>query len=191
MATRGPQNIFSGEILPVPPQLDDPESDAFNRKLIDYLRRLTGKLARFVDTGGSGAVSSIALCFDSDQSDFSTGIMLLSWTNQLHKNAEVFEFSAPSTEITVLSAGTYVVEIDVRLLKNVQHLINVYVNGVRPNYGKIVLQSDVDASYSFMIPVVLSANDVITIELDASAFGQVYAYADGTRLLITRLGDTE
>lgn len=191
MATRGPQNIFSGEILPVPPQLDDPESDAFNRKLIDYLRRLTGKLARFVDTSGSGTVSSIALCFDSDQSDFITGAMILSWTNQLHKNAEVFEFSAPSTEITVLSAGTYVVEIDVRLLKNVQHLINVYINGVRPNYGKIVLQSDVDASYSFMIPVVLSANDVITIELDASAFGQVYAYADGTRLLITRLGDTE
>ena len=186
MTTRGPQNIFSGEPLPVAPEVDNPEIDAFNRKLLDYLRRLTGKLARF-GGGSTSALKAIALYFTVDQSDFVTGIKILEWSNVIRQDSDTFQFSAPSTDITVLSAGDYVIEIDIRVLKNVPHEIYVKINGTVLAYGKIRFVPSGDDSYSYMIPVTLNANDVINITIDSSSIFATSAYADGTRLLITKI----
>ena len=186
MATKGPQNIYSGEILPVAPKVDDPEIDAFNRKLLDYLRRLTGKLARF-SGGSTSALKAIALYFTVDQTDFVTGVKTLEWSEVIRHDTDTFQFASPSTDVTVLSSGDYVIEIDLRLLKNVAHEVYVRINGSVPVYGAIHIQADVDTSYSFMIPVSLNANDVINITIDSSTLLATQAYADGTRLLITKI----
>lgn len=188
MATRGPQNIFSGEILPVAPKVDNPDVDAFNRKLLDYLRRLVGKLARF--SGGGTTLQAIALYFTTNQSDYVGGLKTLEWDTVINQDVTVFQFTSPSTDVMILTAGFYVIEFDLRLEKNTSTDIYVRVNGTVPAYGRINVVPSGGDSYSFMIPINFNANDVVNITIDSSAFFAVNAYADGTRLLITRLGDS-
>lgn len=186
MTTRGPTNILSGEIMPVAPDIKDPELAAFIRSLLDYLRRLTGKLARF--GGGSGVVPTFAASLNGDQSIVGS-VLTIQWENVIHRDIGVYAFEAPSHEIMIREAGTYSVEIDVRLLKNVPHVITVAVNGVVPVYGtSLVKPGDADLSYSFMIPVVCAVNDVITVIVDDQGFGNCTVEASGTRLLISKIG---
>ncbi|MHA2265859.1 MAG: hypothetical protein ACXAEN_25995, partial [Candidatus Thorarchaeota archaeon] len=62
--------LVSGEPMPIPPKVDDPELEAFHRKLMDYLRRLTTKLSN-TEFGGSadvGVIETFAATIDGDQS---------------------------------------------------------------------------------------------------------------------------
>lgn len=185
MATRGPNNIYSGEIMPVAPEIKDPELAAFHRNLLDYLRRLTGKLARFGGGGDGGTgVKSLAsyalLQFDSAK-------FAIVWEASLWQD-DIFTFSGPASQITVLESGNYTVEVDWCVFKNFSdHVLYIKVNGSSSTYREsFLLTPDVGRTYSFMIPLVLNANDVVTIEIESS--GDV-GCQEGTRLLITKLGD--
>ncbi len=185
MATRGPQNIFSGEILPVAPKIEDPELDAFVRKLLDYLRRLTGKLARF--SGGGGGTSTLKTLATTALSQADAVPFDVVWEASLWQD-DIFSFTGPSTSITVLESGYYVVEVDWRIYKNfTDHRITVYVNGVSTelHYASYIPNADVDKHYSYMIPLILAANDVLTLRVQSSSDVGV---VDGTRLLITKVG---
>lgn len=188
MTTRGPNNIFSGEPLPLIPDVKDPEMAAFLRNLIDYLRRLTGKLARFTGPAGvgSGAVKSLASHALLQIASGPSGAFDIVWESSLWQD-DNFSFTGPSARITVLEAGFYGVEVDWRVAKNfADHRLHVNVNGSTQTYMEsFVPGPEVDKTYSYMIPVVLAVNDVVTINVSSSSD---VACEDGTRLLITKLG---
>lgn len=186
MTTRGPNNIFSGEPRPLIPDVKDPEMAAYLRNLDDYLRRLTGKLGRFTGpTGGtsSGAIKSLATYagFQAASAPFD-----ISWNASLWQD-DNFDFLGPDTEITVLEAGFYVVEVDWRIAKNFSdHQLHTNINGSTQTYMESFVPDPITGgTYSYMIPVVLAVNDIITINISSSSD---VGCEDGTRLLISKLG---
>lgn len=187
MTTRGPNNIFSGEPLPLVPNFTDPETAAFTRNLIDYLRRLTGKLSRF-SSSGSGGELVFSACLSTDQilGDGIGGGAAVKWTQTLRKDS-AFQVNTPFDIIRVLTTGFYVVEVDFLLKKRYPPTVAIVTkNGLALSYGVTKPFVDAfDSSASLMVPVNLSANDELGIvisgidELDKT----------GTRLLVTKIGD--
>ena len=105
-------NIFSGEQLPVAPRVENAEMEAFHRKLLDYLRRLSGKLDRFT-TGNNGAViPAVSLYLASDQ-NLAASYTALSWSNELWRDLEAFAHSGAF--VRVVTNGLYLITIDVEL----------------------------------------------------------------------------
>lgn len=116
----GPK-LFSGEPLPVAPKTDDPEIDAFFRKLLDYLRRLAGLLNQFVGPppppGAGGETPSIACYFTADQ-DSDNVFNHISWTQDVWKDGP-FDHDTVGTpwEVLVLEDGFYLISLVLRTLK--------------------------------------------------------------------------
>ena len=196
MATRGASNIYSGEPLPVPPKVDDAEVDAFNRKLIDYLRRLTGKLARFSGGSSSGTVSTVALSLSADYPG-SLVDYLIPFDNQIQRDS-IFELGATLGTVKVLQAGCYSVEHDVTIAKNFQ--VELRVARVDSGGAEITTEDYAYTSitgpspgmtYSSCVPLQLSAGDYIGVFIRCTdGISVIDVWKNGTRLLVTRLGDT-
>jgi len=185
MATRGASNIYSGEPLPVPPKVDDVEVDAFNRKLIDYLRRLTGKLARFAGGGGSSVLVFSAYIV----SDYIPGLATfdIPWTEILREDS-IFSHSADGTSITVAQAGFYIVEVDFTPYKNFNPtVLEIQVNGVTPTWATSHFVVTSQDTYSSMTPLVLSAGDIVTTRIGNGTDMGLYQY--GTRIVVSHIGD--
>lgn len=188
MATRGQNNIFSGEPMPVAPKIDDPELAGFVRNLLDYLRRLTGKLAQFTTSSGIGGAPAFAATLIVDQSNLGSALTI-QWTNVVHRDIDVFDFTTPDTDIIIRQQGEYSVEVDIQVLKNVHHELTITVNGVTIDWSHSkFLPGDADLSYSFMVPVHCDVGDVIQARLDCAPFGGIAVEASGTRILVTKLG---
>jgi hypothetical protein len=115
--------IFSGEPLPIPPRRpNDPELEAFHRKVIDYLRRLTGKLNPFVDPpdppdGSPGTVQTFVAILEGDTADSVPVLPFpLEWTRCIHNDGGTYSHSGGTNpeEIKILQDGVYVVQVDVK-----------------------------------------------------------------------------
>lgn len=107
--------IYSGEPLPIAPRVADPELEAFHRKILDYLRRLTAKLDGS-GTGGtgppgppgaSGPLPTLSLYSSLDFFTSSSWVPI-EWNQALRHDA-VYDHSIvqASYEIKVLENGFY------------------------------------------------------------------------------------
>lgn len=191
MTTRGPNNIFSGEPLPLVPNFTDPETAAFARNLIDYLRRLTGKLARFSGAGGS-TVLEFAAYAQAQSLGVGAGVTAgIPWNVELRKDS-LFTHATDSPAVRVSETGLYVVECDVQIFKNfaVDFSVSKTDNGGNiistPVYaGSHYPAPGVSESVSFMVPIQLSAGDYVSVVMvQDDAF-----VSAGTRVWITKVKD--
>jgi hypothetical protein len=190
------QRIFSGEPLPVPPNLKNPEADSFNRKLIDYLRRLSAKIDRF--TGGGDGADGNVLVFaaykSSTQSISDSAFDPITWDEVIRRDS-IFTFTPGSAIIEVSETGFYVVEMDIMMFKNVT--LELKLSTVDAGGTEI---DDIDYGYSeyspslpnltlsVMIPVELNAGDRISLfGLSQLMAGANDVINSGTRLLISRI----
>ncbi len=193
MTTRGPTNIFSGEIMPVAPKIDDPELSAFVRNLLDYLRRLTGKLSRFTGTN-TGASVLVFAAYADDQEYLSAGDNQIVWTHRLRQDSP-YSWSSPSAQIQVSQPGFYLVLVDLMFHPGAAIDTDVWISKVqgttilstaRYGYSEYGLTDAVSPnnSHTFECPVVLSAGDTIAIYASASS---VSLLERGTRITILHL----
>lgn len=185
----GGKRIFSGEPLPIQPLIKEPELDAFHRKILDYLRRLTAKLDRFVaPPTGTGNVTVFSAYKDADQTFYEGAESKILWEVELRKDSP-FTFEAGSSDIEVTEDGFYILEVDIRSIKNLPYTVYVRVTDTLPVYALSHFTPSVDDTFSIMVPLVLVAGDVITVSILLEAGGDAFIYADGTRLLITHIGE--
>jgi len=195
------QKIFSGEPLPVPPKVSDPEVDAFHRKLIDYLRRLAGKLGTYVDdnpTGGANVTKAfIAYPSETNTPDnaYSATSENIRWQNILRSDS-IYTYDSTFAFIEVSEAGTYIVHCDVLTSKNFDTSFDVVISdgtgGIDPATPSYVTTypflsgSPSGDSWSFMCPLILTANQRIGVRI--TTVDQVLQH-EGTRLVIEKLED--
>lgn len=191
------QRIFSGEPLPVPPNMKNPEVDAFNRKLIDYLRRLAAKIDRFTGTGGDGADGNVlvfAAYKDTEDTFDDTTPTPVPWDVVIRQDS-IFTFTAPSAIIQVTEAGFYVVEVDLAPFKNLPFFVHVGIvdaggsetDDIDYSYSGFPI-SNTNQSGSMMVPLELAANDRISVfAVSTSATGTNSWVVNGCRILISRI----
>lgn len=188
MTTRGPNSIFSGEIMPLAPELKDPELNAFHRNLLDYLRRLTGKLSRHVG-GGGGTVETFSAYANEQSLGTGAVVALIPWNNELLKDS-TYTHDVDSGVITVSQSGLYIVHCDVQIFKNFAAVFRVakvdsggtdisletYIESTYPSPG-------VAESVSFMVPLLLDAGESLGVFM-----AQTDAYVSpGTRIAVNRI----
>lgn len=197
MASRGPNNIFSGEPLPIAPKINDPEIDAFNRKLLDYLRRLVGKLSRFSNGDGGGTTVQVFAASTSVDLNPGAGATLpLPWDTEIRRDS-IYTLSVGNTVIRVSETGFYVVEVDVTVNKNFQFrvMVSIVDSGGTEIVTEDYMKSDVTGpstgqTYSFMVPVNLTAGDYIsTILYVTDGVNDAAILKLGTRVLVTKIAD--
>lgn len=195
MTTRGPANIYSGEILPVAPETKNVELDVFNRKLLDYLRRLVGKLSRF-----SGSTASVPVFAASMTVDRNPGVIsyVVEWDSEIRKDS-IYSISSSKQIITVAETGLYSVEVDIAINKNFQTGIDV----AKVDSGGNVLSTEdylkskindptLGHTYSYMVPIALTAGEslsIIVYSIDMVNLVEVLKL--GTRILISKIGDAQ
>ncbi len=186
--------IFSGEPLPVPPKTSNPELDAFHRKVVDYLRRLAGRLD-LTGGGGGGSGNQVEVFAAHREPGVDVQIVTgageaaIPWEIEVRKDPS-FTHSANSSVVTVNQDGFYIVEVDVTNAKNALLEFHINVNGTPVDYsysGDIsVFASIAYETYSFVVPLNLNNGDgieVIMTQFDATTVGK------GTRILVTRIGE--
>lgn len=126
-------SIFSGEPLPIAPRVDSNELSVFHRKLLDYLRRLSGILDREImpDGGGGGPPSAdtTPLIFsaftDTTQDCGVSAETILVWNTTLRKDS-IYDFTDDDGHIQLNRTGHYVVTVDIAFLKNLPCAVNLY-----------------------------------------------------------------
>lgn len=209
MSTRG-QKIFSGEPLPVPPRVDNAEIEAFHRKLIDYLRRLTAKIGTYVDdtptpTGGE-THHKVFVAYPSETNSPDNGYgasgslgvpatEIVRWQNTIRSDS-IYSYDSTYAFITVSETGTYVVHCDILTTKNFATTFRVVTtdalgvaDGNEPVYGEFYPYLSGSASgdsMSFMVPVELTAGQRIAVEITTD--DQIIQH-EGSRLFIEKMED--
>lgn len=185
----GGKTIFSGEPLPVAPPIKDPELNAFHRKLIDYLRRLTGKLNQYVGAG-NGLETFVTTIAGEANATLGSDWAPIDWTLDIRKDA-VYEHSISSNQeqITVLLAGLYIILCDLWLDTGPTFPVSTRVVILDPEgfveYGFTELGAE--GSLSMAVPVVLKADKVIRIDAKDSGGGGDFLKTRGCRLTILRV----
>jgi len=193
------QRIFSGEPLPVPPNMKNPEVDAFNRKLIDYLRRLSAKIDRFTGTGGDAADGNVlvfAAYKTKVQSVSDAAYDPITWDETIRSDT-AFTFTPGQAVIQVNETGFYVVEVDLRMFKNVT--LNTKLS-TTDSGGTVITDiawgfsqwtpSFPDETMSAIIPVLLTAGDYISyLGFSQAGSGANDTLESGCRILISRISD--
>jgi hypothetical protein len=112
-------SLFSGEPLPVAPKVDSAEISAFHRKLLDYLRRLAGKLDAAQQDDGSdptsfGQVQAFSAFLDDyhDLSSVGTYGTKVEWDQELWQDSP---FSHSNGVIRMNVDGFYLFNIDLSI----------------------------------------------------------------------------
>jgi hypothetical protein len=109
--------IFSGEPLPTAPPEGNPDRASFDRKLLDYLRRLVAKLAQAIPTDGgpTGRLQAYVSHLDTDQIVPGAVDTPVEWTKDVHVQSGIYSHSITvnPSEITILVDGVYLVNFDV------------------------------------------------------------------------------
>lgn len=175
--------IFSGEPLPIPPVTGDAELEAFHRKLIDYLRRLAGRLSRGLISSGSG-IESLAAVKDGDQVLTGSGAEdIVTWETLLWQDDA---FSHETNGVRIRKAGRFLVHVDVGIGKTGMEFA-VRRNGVNLDYGYIFTFNGVvdTLSYGSSTPVQLAVGDFL--EVVVKAINSESLFASSTRLVVLKL----
>lgn len=195
------RKIFSGEPLPIAPAIEDAELSAFHRKVLDYLRRLAGKIDQFGDGGGGDGADGNVLVFaaykDTTDTFSDTTQTPVPWDVVIRKDS-IFNFSASSAIIQVTEAGFYVIEVDLMPLKNVlfyAYVSKVDAGGVATDdvdYGDggfpITGAAVGDQGGSMMVPLMLDANDRFSIFAKSqTGTGDNTWVTRGCRILVSRI----
>lgn len=197
------KRILSGEPLPVQPEfkgdkISVPELNVFFRKLIDYIRRLTGKLDRIVENTGSGLMPLIFSGYKTADSAVSdSAYSPVTWEAQLRID-EIYVHTPPSAVIQVLEDGLYEVEVDLRITDAIATYTKVSIvdsGGTEistPAYAYSQFNVDKDNdTVSFMVPIVLSANDYVSVFVKAEgASGGNTLDQTGSRIMIIKFRDS-
>lgn len=189
------KRIFSGEPLPIPPKIDDPNVAAFHRKLIDYLRRLTGFLDRFATGGGGtgGAGVLVAAAYkDVDQAYTVAGDTVVTWPVTLRVDSP-FSFGGAPGKIAVSETGFYVLEVDLAIDKNINDVVRVVKTtggvdsdiawSISPNENAVLGVGF--ELFSMMVPMNLVAGDIIAVHILPSSDSGQNLVAESCRLLLT------
>lgn len=122
MTTSG---LFSGEPLPVAPNEPNAERAAFDRKLLDYLRRLSAKLAQYVPTDGGEDdpgtdtpvnIPTFSAFNENNQEVVSTGTYgaAVAWERALWRDS-IYEHTDGNSVITVTEDGFYLIWCDLEV----------------------------------------------------------------------------
>lgn len=185
--------LFSGEPLPVPPRGMNPETDAFYRKLIDYLRRLSGKIDRYAVGSGSVDAFVTTIAGDSDQALGAGAYEPIEWTLDIHKDSPFgHSISSDQEQITILTSGLYVFLCDLTINVGPTFPVRARLRILAPDgYVKYSL-SEIPAvgTLALTVTVPLVAGTIVQIEAqDAGVTGGNVIEPDGTRLTILRLNN--
>lgn len=125
--------LFSGETLPVAPKTQDPNIDAFNRKLLDYLRRLTAKLAGAIDVEGESVAAYVGTLSEDQTSVPYNDHFEVKWTQDIWLDTGFYQHSEVTNneEITVRTEGLYVIAFDVEhtVDTTLDFWVELYING--------------------------------------------------------------
>lgn len=183
MTTRG-MNIFSGEPLPVAPKAKDPETDAFYRKLLDYLRRLTAKLGRYIDQPGASGVESAAMVKQNDQLLTGGTYDVLLWGTIFWQDDP---FTLAEDSITINEDGRYLLHVDIAFGKALDVTLKITQNGndISHTFTYGYNSAATTLSLASSNPLALSAGDVIQVLVQGQLPDSVMAA--GSRLTILRL----
>ena len=190
-------SLFSGEPLPVAPRVNQPEVAAFHRKLLDYLRRLTGKLEQYIDvTGGGGGgtgttgVPTIALWLSSD-TGLETSYTAVNFDKKLWLDST--EYTYTSGRITVVKKGLYLIEFDLETSAVGGDVVEAVVQVLNPDN---TVQFTVSFGYttvdttttSMAVPIALPAGKTFQVSVRTSGAGDFTGIKKrGTRLTVLQL----
>lgn len=178
--------IISGEPLPTPPRALDPEVDAYNRKIIDYLRRLSAKLQALLNGAGS-AVECYSAWFDASQT-VAAAYATITWNKDLHVDGPYsHSMTVDPGKITVVLDGLYLVCCDLQVDAAVQGAIKLTnTNTGAVSYVKFGYSNSGAETLSMAIPLPLIAGITIEVQLQDS-LGTTTVNTLGSRITILRL----
>lgn len=201
------KRIFSSEPLPIAPAISNVELEAFHRKVLDYLRRLAGKLDQFggvpgpagpagpqgpPGTGGSGGVLVASGHLENDKLFSDTTPTPIEWDIVLRADS-VFQFEPPTDFVKVLVAGHYVLMVDIQVFKNLPITTYVEAGGSNVGYGDGGHSiSFPNHSCSIMCPLNLAANDEVKILIQSlPGSGDNTVLPTGTRFTLFYIAPEE
>lgn len=181
--------LFSGEPLPLSPNVGGAELDKFHRDLLNYLRRLSTKLDSKVSNTSRGA-ESLNMFYGND-STIGTAWTLITWPTIAHVNSL---YSVVGGKISVLEQGLYYLDytLDIQdqdgtdsIESRLQFEDDTGVLG-ELIYGRTVgLERSHQSSYSF--PLVPGLK--VSIEAHSTNAARVLG-SGGTRLTMFRLSQS-
>lgn len=180
------RRIFSGEPMPVAPQVKEPELASFHYKLLEYLRRLAAKIDANTGTGdpGTGAATlvfgaNLTAAFEYDDS----GYIPIVWDNVIRSDTP---FSHSAGTITLANTGFYVVELDLMIFKNLSTEVSVRLNGVEIDWGHSKFTPNTaDDTWSLMVPFTATSGDDLTLEIkNGLGLANNFLGEAGTRVLV-------
>lgn len=184
--------IFSGEPLPQPPKAVNAEHDAFFRKLMDYLRRLAGKIDQYA-VGGSATDTYVGTISGDTNQALGTAYESIEWTQDIHKDA-AYEHSTTSNQdkITILQNGLYLILCDITVVTGPTFPVQARVKLVSPDgfvkYSLAEINAIGTLSLAVTVPLVSGAQIYIVAQ-DSGGTGGNVIEPDGTRITIVKLSD--
>lgn len=200
------KSIFSGEPLPLAPASKDAELAAFHRKLLDYLRRLSGQLNAYVGSGGTTppapGIVSFASALDNDFAfDFDT-VSYVEWNFDLHIDASCFRHSTTNnpSEIEILQDGVYLICVDMRqddLGSQMTAAIEVGLATPNPVYYSASKSTQAQGgvgdihTLNISVPIPIIAGSKLRVGVKVSTGGGAFAelLKEYTRITIIRIAN--
>jgi hypothetical protein len=187
--------LYSGEPLPIPPP-DTPEVEAFTRKLLDYLRRLSAKLSSTIySISNIGTIDSFAAGLAADQDIPTTNWTGIDWDDPLRADS-AFTHSATTNpdEITLAQEGFYALFLNLQLVVPPSDVELRLVNQDAQVLDYSIFTQATDtinaAGVAYMCPFFAAAGGKIEVQIKVATGGDDIE-SEQTRLLIMRLGGLE
>lgn len=185
------QYLHSGEPIPIPPEGDDADLNAYLRKLTDYLRRLTAKLSSNIyappPAASTGSLATLALTLDGDLSkgnDMETVV----WDQVLRQDSA---YTYSTGVVTFVTAGLYLILAEINVLNGMTEYTTQFIDGdafVLP-YGKgnlNIVSTGVWVQNTQHVVVHMHAAQTIAFQADTDGAS---IESDYSRMTVIRLGD--
>lgn len=185
------QYLHSGEPIPIPPEGDDADLNAYLRKLTDYLRRLTAKLSSNIyappPAAGTGSLATLALTLDGDY-NMTSGMETIAWDQVLRQDSA---YTYASGVVTFVTAGLYLILAEINVQNNNTEYTTQFIDGdaTVPTYAQGSLQiasTGVLVQNTQHIVVLMHAAQTIAFQANTGGDDIEEEYS---RMTVIRLGD--